>query len=91
LKEELDGPTLLAQAKPPFDINARRRLVSTLGMLGSQHTGERANAAALADKARAMFGLTWETLIVPAKSRARLGGDVLEDDDLDKDLNTEHG
>jgi hypothetical protein len=51
---------------------ARERLVKALGMLGSDHDGERANAARVVEKQRAQLGMTWDDLIVPADdARAR--------------------
>jgi hypothetical protein len=48
------------------DYRQRDRLVKLLGMLGSQHDGERANAAQLVEQHRAALGLTWDELIIPA-------------------------
>ena len=42
-------------------------------MLGSDHDGERANAARFAEKQRTQLGMSWDELIVPAddvKARA---------------------
>jgi hypothetical protein len=44
----------------------RERLVKALGMLGSDHAGERANAAQVVEKQRAELGMTWDELIIPA-------------------------
>jgi hypothetical protein len=44
----------------------RELLIKALGMLGSDHAGERANAALVVEKQRARLGMTWEDLIVPA-------------------------
>jgi len=41
------------------------RLVQLCGMFGSSHDGERANAAALADRLVRQVGLTWADVIVP--------------------------
>jgi hypothetical protein len=49
-----------------LDYRQRDRLVKLLGMLGSQHDGERANAAKLVEQYRAALGLTWHELIIPA-------------------------
>ena len=62
----------------PDDDNAERaltsalrtRLVGTLGMLGSQHDGERVSAALHAEEIRLSLGMTWDELIVPAMTRA---------------------
>jgi hypothetical protein len=43
----------------------RVKLVKLLGMLGSDHDGERANAARLADEHRRKSGLTWHDLVLP--------------------------
>jgi hypothetical protein len=45
------------------------RLAKLCGLLGSSHDGERANAAALADRLLREHGLAWETLV----GAARLG------------------
>ena len=49
-------------------IHCRQRelLVKSLGMLGSDHPGERANAAVVVEKQRTQIGMTWDELIVPA-------------------------
>lgn len=55
-------------------IDSRRRelLVKYLGMLGSDHAGERANAAKFAEKQRTELGMTWNELIIPAnEAKAR--------------------
>jgi hypothetical protein len=44
----------------------RERLVRVLGMLGSDHPGERANAAAAADRLVREAGLRWPDVIVLA-------------------------
>lgn len=41
----------------------RMRLVHLLGMLGSDHDGERANAGRLADRMVRTAGLTWDQII----------------------------
>jgi len=41
----------------------RQRLAAILGMLGSEHQGERDNAALQAEAFRRKHGLTWEELI----------------------------
>ena len=41
----------------------RRRLARILGMLGSEHEGERQNAARQAEAFRKQHGLSWEDLI----------------------------
>jgi hypothetical protein len=43
---------------------SRALLVKALGMLGSDHAGERASAALVAEKQRAKLGMTWDELIV---------------------------
>ena len=45
----------------------RERLVKLLGMLGSEHSAERANAAKEADDLRKSLGLSWSNLIVPCR------------------------
>lgn len=46
----------------------RTRLVRLLGMLGSAHDGERANAAALADRLVRNAGLVWDQVVAPVGS-----------------------
>jgi chemotaxis protein histidine kinase CheA len=48
------------------DYRQRDRLVKLLGMLGSHHDGERANAAQQVEQHRAALCLTWDELIIPA-------------------------
>jgi hypothetical protein len=50
----------------------RELLVKALGMLGSAHDGERANAARVVEQKRRELGLIWDELIIPAdEARAR--------------------
>jgi hypothetical protein len=57
---------------PALQPQYRKRLVDLLGMLGSDHDGERANAARLADEHRRKSGLTWHDIILPlAEDRPR--------------------
>jgi hypothetical protein len=42
----------------------RSKLIGALGMLGSEHDGERANAAAAVEHIRRKLGLSWSMLIV---------------------------
>jgi hypothetical protein len=53
-------------ASQKLEACQRDRLVKLLGMLGSHHTGERANAAQFVEQHRAALGLTWDQLIIPA-------------------------
>jgi hypothetical protein len=46
-----------------LDPASARRLVKLCGMLGSAHDGERASAAALANKLIRSSGLTWSDVI----------------------------
>ena len=60
-------------AKKRIYGGSRELLVKALGMLGSDHAGERANAAVVVEKQRAKLGMTWDELIIPAddaKARA---------------------
>jgi hypothetical protein len=41
----------------------RTRLIKLLGMLGSAHDGERANAGRMAHELVMQAGLTWETIV----------------------------
>jgi hypothetical protein len=51
------------------------KLAKVLAMAGSQHDGERANAAALADRMRRAAGLTWAELLNPTAGSSRGSGD----------------
>ncbi len=46
-----------------LDPNAAERLAKLCGLFGSEHDGERASAAAMADKLLRSHGLTWEQVI----------------------------
>ena len=41
----------------------RRKLAAILGMLGSEHAGERASAALQAEAFRKRHGMTWEEML----------------------------
>jgi len=49
-----------------LDHQKRDRLVKLLGMLGSNHDGERANAAKKVEQHRVILRLTWDELVIPA-------------------------
>jgi hypothetical protein len=54
-----------------IDPNSATRLAKILGMLGSNHDGERASAAAKADAMVRSMGLTWpEVIALPARPAA---------------------
>jgi hypothetical protein len=53
-------------AKKKIHSGPRELLVKALGMLGSDHDGERANAARFVENLRARLGMTWDELITPA-------------------------
>jgi hypothetical protein len=60
----------------------RTRLVRLLGMLGSDHQGERANAGALADRFIRERELTWEQVVASEgqqQSQSRTWHDVVAD------------
>gem|GEM_PF-3733958 len=64
--EQRTGTSALGTAgtvalSPP---HIRSKLVRALGMLGSEHAGERAAAAAAVERLRAMLGRQWEALII---------------------------
>jgi hypothetical protein len=52
----------LAKEVPAHDP-LRERIARVLGMLGSDHPGERDNAAKLAEQLRRETGLTWRELL----------------------------
>jgi colicin import membrane protein len=83
LKDRADARKAKAQAKAKHDsrfdhlfgkktaqINAAQRdtLMKCLGLLGSEHAGEVANAAAMAEKVRKKLNASWDDLIVDAVS-----------------------
>ena len=49
----------------PLDASSAQRLVRLLGMLGSAHDGEVANAGRMADRLIRESGLTWSQIIAP--------------------------
>jgi hypothetical protein len=46
-----------------WDVDKRNKLIKVLGMLGSSHDGERANAALQAERIRKEAGLTWSDIL----------------------------
>ncbi len=46
-----------------FEPESVNQLIKVLGMLGSEHDGERASAAAIADRIVRKLGLTWTDII----------------------------
>jgi multidrug efflux pump subunit AcrA (membrane-fusion protein) len=52
--------------KKSIHSGQRELLIKFLGMLGSDHAGERDNAARFVEKQRKQLGMTWDELIVPA-------------------------
>jgi hypothetical protein len=48
------------------------RLVKLLGVLGSEHAGERDAAALAIERLRRSTGLTWAELLRPARARPRI-------------------
>jgi hypothetical protein len=58
------------EARPPAgEGKLDRTLKKLLGMMGSAHEGERANAAALADRMIRENGLTWNDVVSVPRSR----------------------
>jgi hypothetical protein len=58
--------------KSEIHSGPRDLLVKALGMLGSDHAGERVNAGLVVEKQRAKLGMTWDELIIPAdEAKAR--------------------
>ena len=53
-----------------LDPNAADRLAKLCGMFGSNHDGERATAAALADRLLRQQGLTWGDVIIAKPARS---------------------
>jgi hypothetical protein len=49
-----------------LDTDTAQRLARICGMFGSAHVGERANAAAMADKILHDLGVTWSDIIIPS-------------------------
>jgi transposase len=67
-RQQASGVEATQQKKHGLPSGSRDLLVKTLGMLGSDHSGERDNAARTAEGVRKEFGLTWDQLIIPAKA-----------------------
>jgi hypothetical protein len=65
--ERLRASRLRAKGAADISYEDRERLVKFLGKLGSEHEGERANAAKMADDLRKSLGLSWSDLIVPSR------------------------
>jgi hypothetical protein len=63
--ERLRADRLKSKGIADISYEDRDRLVKFLGMLGSEHDGERASAARMADDLRQSLDLSWENLIVP--------------------------
>lgn len=57
--------TRKAQTPALAPERVRDRLIKALGMLGSKHEGERANAASAVESMRRSLGRGWDELIVP--------------------------
>ena len=47
------------------------KFIKLLGMLSSEHAGERANAIAAAERLRKQYGVTWRDIVRPAITRPR--------------------
>src|SRR5262249_18680556 len=45
------------------------KFIKLLGMLGSEHAGERANAIAAAERLRKQYDITWRDIVRPAITR----------------------
>jgi hypothetical protein len=65
-RQRASGVQASKHKKLELPSGSRDLLVKTLGMLGSDHPGERDNAARAAEGLRKEFELTWDQLIVPA-------------------------
>ena len=57
--------TVTTNAVFSLDASSAQRLVRLLGMLGSAHDGEVANAGRMADRLIREHGLTWSQIIAP--------------------------
>ena len=62
----------------------RERLTKLCGMFGSNHAGERANAAAAADRLVRQAGLTWHDIVQPALPPPASNPDIEGADDAIK-------
>jgi hypothetical protein len=69
-KAEADARSARARSNNPnrqkVHSGPRDLLVKALGMLGSDHVGERAAAALVVERLRAKLGMTWDDLVIPA-------------------------
>jgi hypothetical protein len=61
-------------AMPALTRTDRERLAKLLGMLGSQHAGERDNAALAIERLRRELGLSWDARPLATGPSARRGG-----------------
>jgi colicin import membrane protein len=68
--ERLRANRLRAEGAADISYEQRERLLKLLGMLGSNHEGERATAAKKADDFRETLDLSWSNLIVPSRVRS---------------------
>lgn len=59
----------------------RELLAKLCGMFGSDHPGERANAAAAADKLVRQAGLRWPDIILPALPGPKREREIASDED----------
>jgi len=87
-RAERDEPAAPMAPRHPFDSRFRGLLVKALGMLGSDHVGERDNAARTAEGIRIKLGMTWDELVVPANGN---DADVAAADDVDHQAAQERG
>lgn len=67
----------------------RTRLIGVLGMLGSDHVGERASAGLLATRLLKTAGLTWADVVLPDSPASLLGGRCSEPDLRDGSMSRE--
>jgi hypothetical protein len=69
-RAEAEARTARARSNTPnrqkVHSGPRDLLVKALGMLGSDHAGERANAALVVEKQRTKLGMAWDELIISA-------------------------
>lgn len=93
IRERLKAEKVYAEARAangrfdpcdrPIEPATRQLLVKALGMLGSDHVGERAAAALMAEKQRVRLGMTWNELIVNEQDHDDFDHEDLDDDDKD--------
>ena len=67
--EKREGPAPQESAAAEAIPALADKFIKLLGMLSSEHAGERANAIAAAERLRKQYGITWRDIVRPAITR----------------------